>query len=128
MTDRNDFDANPDRALGEMLREHLTLPDDAAFAARVIERIRLEPRESSWEVLARWMPRGLAVAASLTLVVAVGYFASASLNKGNRPGAEASATTSPTDILTTPEPLSHDQILTVVLEGGIGQDAGGGND
>ena len=128
MTDRNDFDVNPDRALGEILREHLTLPDDVAFTARVMERIRLEPKDSSWEVLARWMPRGLAVAASLTLAVAVGYFVSAGLNTGNRPGTEASVTTSPTDILTTGEPLSDEQILMVVLEGAIRQDAGGGND
>jgi hypothetical protein len=126
MTDRNEFDANPDRALGEVLREHLTAPDDAAFAARVMARIRLEPRDSSWDILAQWMPRGLAAAATLALAVALGWFASRGTD-ASRPGAEIVAS-SPSDILTTPEPLSEDQILTVVLEAGIRQDAGGGND
>ena len=117
MTDRSDFDAKADRALGEVLREHLTAPNEAVFAARVMERIRLEPRDSSWDLLAQWMPRGLAAAATLALAVALGWFASRAADDGSRPVAEV-VTSSPGDILTTPEPLSDDQILTVVLEGG----------
>ncbi|NNG17892.1 MAG: hypothetical protein HKM89_15560 [Gemmatimonadales bacterium] len=123
MTDRNDFDANPDRPLGEVLREHLTAPDDVAFAARVMARIRLEPRDSSWDILAQWMPRGLAAAATLALAVALGWYATRG-TATSRPSAEVVAN-SPSDILTTSEPLSEDQILTVVMEVGIRQDAGG---
>jgi hypothetical protein len=121
MTDRNDFDVRPDQALGDLLREHLTAPDDAAFAARVMARIRLEPRDSSWDILAEWMPRGLAAAAALALAVAVGWYASRAAFEGSSPVAEVVAS-SPTDILTVPEPLSEDQILTVVLGGGGSND------
>jgi hypothetical protein len=117
MTDRIDFDAKADRALGDVLREHLSASDDAAFTARVMERIRLEPRDSSWDILAQWMPRGLAAAASLALAVALGWYASRGADDGSRSVAEVVAG-SPADILTAPEPLSDDQILTVVLEGG----------
>jgi hypothetical protein len=117
MTDRNDFDAAADRALGEVLREHLTAPNEAAFTARIMERIRLEPRVSSWDLLAQWMPRGLVAAASLALAVALGWYASRGADDGSRPVVEVVAS-SPGDILTAPEPLSDDQILTVVLEGG----------
>jgi len=127
MTDRTDFDANPDRPLGDLLRKHLTAPDEAAFAARVMARIRLEPRDSSWDILAQWMPRGLAAAAAVALAVALGLYASRGADDASRPVAEIAAS-SPSDILTTPEPLNEDQILTVVLESGIRQDAGGGND
>ncbi len=103
--------------MGDVLRKHLTAPDDTAFAARVMARIRLEPRVSSWDLLAQWMPRGLAAAASLALAVALGWYTSRGTDDGSRPVAEVVAS-SPVDILTAPEPLSEDQILTVVLESG----------
>lgn len=123
MTDRNDFDTGPDRALGELLRSHLIAPDDAGFAVRVMERVRLTPRDSSWDVLARWTPRGLAVAAVMLLAVGLG-FAAATSRENATPDAQSIATGSPTEILTVPEPLNDEQILTVVLEGGGRQDQG----
>ncbi len=124
MTDRNDFETGPDRALGELLRQHLTAPDEAGFAARVMERVRLTPRDSSWDVLAQWTPRGLAVAAVMLLAMGLGFVAATSRENAT-PEAQSIATGSPTEILAVPEPLSDEQILTVVLEGGVRQDQGG---
>ncbi len=123
MTDRNDFDGSPDRALGELLRQHLTPPDEAGFAARVMERIWLTPRDSSWDVLAQWTPRGLAVAAVMLFAIGLGFVAATSRDNAT-PEAQSIATGSPTEILAVPEPLSDEQILTVVLEGGVRQDQG----
>ncbi len=124
MTDRNDFDASPDRALGELLRQHLATADDAGFAARVMERVRLTPRDSSWDVLARWTPRGLAVAAVLLLAVGLGFFA-ATANEARAPLTQSGTASFPSDILAVPEPLNDEQILTVVLEGGGRREQGG---
>lgn len=127
MTERNDFDPGPDLALGDVLREHLTAPDDGAFTARVMERVRLEPRDNSWEVLAHWLRPGLVAAATLAFAMALGLYAFGGANQGSPP-TSGTVASSPADILTTPEPLSDEQILTVVLESGIRQDAGGPND
>ena len=123
MTDRNQFDTGPDRELGELLRQHLTPSDEAGFAARVMERVRLTPRDSSWDVLAQWTPRGLAVAAVMLLAVGLGFLVATNLEN---PAREALSITagSPSEILAVPEPLSDEQILTVVLESGSRQDQG----
>jgi len=52
MTERNEFGPERDEAMGALLHEHLSTTDDASFAESVMARIRREPRESSWEVLA----------------------------------------------------------------------------
>ena len=124
MTDRNDFDGSPDRALGELLRQHLTPPGEAGFAARVMEQVRRTPRDSSWDVLAQWTPRGLAVAAVMLLAMGLGFVAATSRENAT-PETQSISAGSPTEILAVPGPLSDEQILTVVLEGGVRQDQGG---
>ena len=123
MTDRHDVDAGPDRDLGELLRQHLTPSDEAGFTARVMERVRLTPRDSSWDVLAQWTPRGLAVAAVMLLAVGLGFLVATSFENA-APGVQSIVAGSPSEILAVPEPLSDEQILTVVLEGGARQDQG----
>jgi hypothetical protein len=70
MTAHDPFDATPDLALGRLLREHLSGADDAGFVARVRAAILAE-RDSSWDVLARWLRPGLVAAAAIALALAV---------------------------------------------------------
>lgn len=121
MNDVNEFEQVPDDQLGALLRAHLTAGDDRAFAAAVMARVRHEPtpRASSWDILAQWAPRGLAVAALLALAVGLGIFAAPS-----RTADPGTPTGAPAEILTTLEPLSTDQVIMVVFEG----NPGGGRD
>ncbi len=78
MTTPEPFDAGPDEALGRLLREHLDPGDHEAFVARVVAAWRAAP---VWEVLARWTRIGIAAAALIGGIVALGS-RSASLGDG----------------------------------------------
>jgi hypothetical protein len=68
----NEFDHRPDAALGELLREALTAPDDPAFVRRVKDRIP-QPivGESWWEILGGWARPGIAAAIAVLAAVTV---------------------------------------------------------
>ncbi len=66
MIGHDPFDAQPDAALGRLLREHLDAGDDGAFVARVRGMLASE-RDTSWDVLTRWARPGLAAAASIAV-------------------------------------------------------------
>jgi len=97
MTPQNPFDHAPDGRLGELLRVHLTAPEDPTFAARVLSRLGAR-EDSSLDVLGRWARTG--IAAALLLAVAAAYAvrtssAATATDEGLLPSAEtvlASAT------------------------------------
>jgi hypothetical protein len=64
MTEPSAFDGLPDPVLGTQIRDALDGTDSAAFLARMREAVRRAGAESSWDVLARWAPAGLAAAAA----------------------------------------------------------------
>jgi len=70
MTPQNPFDHTPDARLGELLRIHLTAPEDSGFAGRVLARLGAR-EDSSLDVLGRWARTG--VAAALLLAMAAAY-------------------------------------------------------
>jgi hypothetical protein len=72
MTDERMFDHRPDPELGAALRRALDPPrdDQAAFVARVMARYDgalAAATVPTWEVLAAWWRRGIAVAAAAVL-------------------------------------------------------------
>jgi hypothetical protein len=70
MTTPEPFDAGPDQVLGRLLREHLDPGGHDAFAARVVMAARRSP--PVWDVLARWTRAGIAAAALIGGIVALG--------------------------------------------------------
>ena len=112
MTERNAFGPERDGALGSLLHEHLSTTDDASFAEGVMARIRLEPRESSWEVLAGWAPLGMAAAAVLALATGL-WLGSA---RRDLPIVTADAA-DPVQWLSTGDPVTTEFVLTAVLVG-----------
>jgi hypothetical protein len=69
MTNLPDFTTGPDEALGALLRDHLSAPDDAAFAARLRGAAVAAAEEGEWRSVARWTLPGLAAAAVLLAVL-----------------------------------------------------------
>lgn len=67
MTEHPLFDHEPDPLLGDALRTALTSSDHPAFVARVVAAMPAT-RAGSWDVLAGWAGRGIAVAAVATVV------------------------------------------------------------
>jgi len=65
MSDTNDFNQARDEALGALLRNHLSAPDDAAFAARMRVEAVAAARTGDWTAVAHWALPGLAAAALL---------------------------------------------------------------
>jgi hypothetical protein len=68
MTTPEPFDASPDRALGHLLREHLDPGNHDAFVARILAH---RPAQV-WDVLARWTRAGIAAAAIIGGILALG--------------------------------------------------------
>ncbi len=112
MTERNAFGPERDGALGALLHEHLSTTDDASFVEGVMARIRREPRESSWEVLAGWAPLGMAAAA--VLAVATGLWLGSA--RRDRPMVAAD-TADPIEWLPTSDQVTTEFVLTAVLVG-----------
>jgi len=116
MTGNNAFESERDRALGALLHEHLSTTDDNAFAAGVMARIQLEPRESSWEILAAWAPLGMAAAAILAL--ATGLWLGAARRDAPMVATDAADAV---EWLSTDEPMTTEFLLTAVLvDDGLG--------
>ena len=74
MNDEKTFDHRPDAELGAALRRALDPPrgDQAAFVARVMARYDgalAAATVPTWEVLAAWSRRGLALAAAAAVLV-----------------------------------------------------------
>ena len=112
MTEHISFEPERDKALGALLHEHLNSADDASFTQRVMSRIRLEPGESSWEVLAGWAPLGMAAAAILAL--ATGLWLGSTGSDGPMVAAD---TADPVEWLSTSDPVTTEFVLTAVLVG-----------
>jgi hypothetical protein len=73
MSEMSPFDHRPDAELGGWLRDALSAPDDAAFAARVMARVPAQMvRESWYDILGEWARPGLAAAAVLVMVAGFG--------------------------------------------------------
>jgi len=98
------FDSRPDPELGALLRAQLDARDHAAFAARVVGRLR-RGTGSQWEVLAGWARPG--IAAALFLAAALGYW----IVLGNR----EPAASRPTEVLAAEQPVDRDAVMSVVL-------------
>ncbi len=115
MTENTDFNSERDVVLGNALRDHLNVSNNAAFTAAVMDRIRLESPETSWEILAGWAPLGMAAAAVLALVS--GLLLGIALKQvPNEPGL-ANADNVVTEWLSSPEPITNDLVLAAVLTG-----------
>lgn len=110
MTTPEPFDTSPDRALGQLLRDHLDPGNHDAFVARLMAR-RPAP---VWDVLARWARAGIAAAAIIAGILAI----------GSRTAERASATDNLalSDAIAPPSMLSADSVpvaggtLTAILE------------
>ncbi|MEO8032431.1 MAG: hypothetical protein ABJC74_13930 [Gemmatimonadota bacterium] len=97
MTTPNPFDHAPDPVLGQLLRAHLTAPEDTGFTTRVLARLGAR-EDSGLDVLGRWARTG--IAAALVLAMAAAFAAratamTAGADEGLLPSAEtalASAT------------------------------------
>ena len=111
MTPLDNIDPERDEELGALLRNHLSAPSDAGFAAAVMERLRGDQVESSWDVLARWAPLGMAAAALLGL--ATGLW----LGLDRRDPRTATAATSVVEWFSSAEPVTNDFLLTAVITG-----------
>lgn len=64
----NPFDPERDQALGALLREALSLRDDAGFLARVRASVALTRQERTFDVLARWLRPHVAAAAAILML------------------------------------------------------------
>lgn len=106
------FDHEPDRAMGDMLRQALDGPDSEAFVARVRLAIGRAGRETSWDVLGRWAPAGL---------VAAGV-AAAFVWMLLRPAADprdsgSMLASAPVQMEVTPQQTESDVLTATLLEG-----------
>jgi len=115
MTDHGDVNTERDVQLGKALRDYLDVPGDTGFTASVMARIRLESRESSWDILAGWAPLGMAAAALLALVS--GVLLGLALKQDPVQPLVAEADNSVTEWLSSPDPITDDFMLTAVLTG-----------
>jgi hypothetical protein len=112
MTDLNEalpFDQAPDAVLGDRLRTAL----DGAAPETFLARLRLAvaaSRESSWEVLARWAPVGMAAAAAAAAVVWV------LLRPVADPGHPAQLASVPSQMELTMDQSELDLLATSILE------------
>lgn len=70
MSASNPFDHIPDPELGELLRAHLSAPENDGFAVRVLARLGAR-EDSSLEVLARWARLGIAAALVLAAAATI---------------------------------------------------------
>ena len=113
MTDHGDLNTERDMLLGKAVRDYLNVPDDTAFTASVMARIRLESRETSWDILAAWAPLGMAAAALLALVS--GLLLGIALKQEPVEPVLAEANDPVTEWLTAPEPITDDFMLTAIL-------------
>jgi len=73
MSDMHDFNPDRDEALGALLREHLSGPDDAAFAARMRTEAVGMAQGSGWGAVAHWALPGLAAAALLLAALGAAF-------------------------------------------------------
>ncbi|MCU0620467.1 MAG: hypothetical protein MUC69_03055 [Gemmatimonadales bacterium] len=96
-----------DDPLGALLREALAGADDAAFAVRVRAALEREPRDGTWEVLARWLRPGLAAAGLLALLGGAALLARVA---NQRPPSTA-------QLLVADDPGARDVVLADLLEG-----------
>ena len=60
MSEMNDFNPARDEALGALLRDHLSAPDDAAFVARMRAEAVAMAQANGWGAVAHWALPGLA--------------------------------------------------------------------
>jgi hypothetical protein len=110
MTQLNDFGSGRDDELGNLLREHLSGADSAAFTARVMERIPAGGNSTPWEILAGWARPGLA--AALLLATLTGFWLVA------RQDADSGVEVLAVDGLEAGRGVAEDGLLAAVLAGG----------
>jgi hypothetical protein len=68
MNQINPFDSERDPALGALLREALTVRDEAGFMARVRASVAMTRQERAFDVLARWLRPNVAAAAAILML------------------------------------------------------------
>lgn len=103
MTLNSPFDAEPDRELGNLLREALTPAGQVDFVSRVLAR--LPESRTLWEVLAGWARPG--IAAAILLAAALGWWLA--------PRVATRATPTAAQVLAADQPLDRDAMTSVVL-------------
>jgi hypothetical protein len=106
------FDHEPDRAMGDLLRQALDGPAPEAFVARVRSAIGHAGRETSWDVLGRWAPAGL-VAAGVAAALVWMLLRPAADPRGNG----SMLASAPVQMEVTPQQAESDVLRATLLEG-----------
>ena len=113
----NEFDHRPDPLLGEILREALTAPDDAAFVRRVMGQVpQTMVHESWWEVLGGWARPGIAAAVVVIAAATMWLSGHPALEQGSPEETVAVAETLSAGTLLASEALPEFQVELVLGE------------
>lgn len=110
MTEFTPFDSRPDPVLGAELRAALDSPDADAFLARMRAAVLAAGDETTWDVLARWAPRGLVAAAAAAALVWV-------LVRPADPGPAAPMASAPVQMEVSPGQPESTVLTVAILEG-----------
>jgi hypothetical protein len=111
MNQINPFDSERDPALGALLREALTVRDEAGFMARVRASVAMTRQERAFDVLARWLrPNVAAAAAILILGVALWWYEGAAARA-------AGGTATVAELLVADSVPGREVLLAGLLEG-----------
>lgn len=113
MTDQNQFSTGRDANLGALLRAHWDPDDDGtSFLESVMAGTLAGATETSWEVLARWAPVGLAAAVLLALGLALTY---SRIESQPQAWANAAGADPAVQLLASPAPVTDDLVMAVAV-------------
>jgi len=116
MTEQHELPVERDPEIAALLREHLVIHNEDAFVASVLTRVRADQRESSWDILARWAPLG--VAATVILALGLGVLLGWEIRQEAAPPvAPTTSSNTMAQWVTSPGPVTNDIVLAAVLDG-----------
>jgi hypothetical protein len=116
MTEQHELPVERDPEIAALLRAHLVVHDDDAFIASVLARLHAAQRESSWDILARWAPLG--VAATVILALGLGALLGWEIRQeADAPAAPVAPSATLAQWVTSRGPVTNDIVLAAVMEG-----------
>lgn len=122
MTAYDSFDHRPDPTIGQLLRDHLSGEDNAAFVARV----RLAARSTKWrdgaargewDLLAGWFRPGIAAAAAVLVGALLGVGAGDSSSSTLSLAEALGPVEAPAELLAADTQPDPQMLLSPLLEG-----------